>query len=326
MKSVLSIDSTKRYLTARRKRIAELWGLGYTVDEIARYFEVRTESIDVSLVKCGINQFDRQIGCSAELRDFKLDMRRRDGLVESGFYKKPEFYDIAKGNVILEELLCGIKNNRISQILPCSTTDVLKVSTDPANADILQKSKSDRENIANELLGSSDDWSLDEVSEFTGLPRSKVMQLDNAPKHRRKTAEKNKEVFAYKRKNLAMQVADSFLSGKTQQEVGDEFGYSRATISKCLKAACELDPEKGELIREKLKRHGADIVSGRLKFRENYSGSDQILELLKEKYVQEGQLTQTQKKIARELGVSEQIIQKLAKANGFKPFKDKGKK
>ena len=72
-----------------------------------------------------------------------------------------------------------------------------------------------------------------------------------------------------------------------------------------------------------MKRHGADIVSGRLRFRENYSGSDQILELLKEKYVQEGQLTQTQKKIAKELGVSEQIIQKLAKANGLKPFKDK---
>lgn len=326
MNRVLRIESTNKYLTARRRRIAELWGLGYTVDEIARYFEVRTESIDQSLFKCGINQFDRQIRCSAELRDFKSDMRRRDGLKESGFYKKPEFYDIANGNVILEELLCGFKNTRISQSLLCLTTDFLLIIGDPQNSDILQKAKADRESIANGLLDSSDDWSLDEVSEFTGLSKSMVMRLENAPKHRRKISEKNAEVFAYKKKNLAMQIADSFLSGKTQQEVSDEFDCSRATISKCLKIACELDPEKGELIKEKLKNHGTDIAVGRLRFREKYSGTDQILELLKEKYVQEGQLTQTQKKIAKELGVSEQIIQKLAKANGFKTHRGKNKK
>lgn len=325
MKTVLNIDSTKRYLIARRKRIAELWGWGYTVDEIARYFEVRTESVDQSLVKCGINQFDRQIGCNAKRRDFKWVMSHRDGLEESGFYKKPEFYDIAKGDVIFEELLCGFKNTRISQVLPCPTTDVLRVSSDSDNSAILQKSKADREVVANVLLGSADNWSLDEVSEFTGLSRSRVMQLENAPKHKRKSAN-NMETFAYKKKNLVLQVADSFLSGKTQQVVADEFGYSRTTISKCLKAVCELDPERGELIKEKLKRHGADIVTARLRFHENYSGSDQILKLLKERYVQEGLLTQTQKVIARELGVSEQIVQKLAKENGLKPYKERNKK
>ena len=51
----LNIDTTKRYLTARRNKVKELWNLGYTVDEIARYFEVWPESIDMSLVKCNIN-------------------------------------------------------------------------------------------------------------------------------------------------------------------------------------------------------------------------------------------------------------------------------
>ena len=32
----LNTDTTKRYLTARRNKVKELWNLGYTVDEIAR--------------------------------------------------------------------------------------------------------------------------------------------------------------------------------------------------------------------------------------------------------------------------------------------------
>lgn len=315
----LNIDTTKRYLTARRNKVKELWNLGYTVDEIARYFEVWPESIDMSLVKCNINQFDRQINCS-EPKNFTLIMRRRDGLQDSGFIREPLFYKNTNGNVVLEELLCGFKGRRIAQTLGCPSGDVLKISTDPVYSNRIKQSRTEREKFANELLEIADDWSMDEISEFTGVPKSRVCELENAPKKRR-VSKKAPGTLSYKKENIAVQIAEQFLSGNTQQSIADEFGLSRATVSKYLRIVGAQDPQKDVLIKDKLKNHGADIVDSKNHFREQYSGSDEVLAILQQKYVQDGCLIQTQRSIARELGVSEQIIQRISKTNGFIPFK-----
>lgn len=55
---------------------------------------------------------------------------------------------------------------------------------------------------------------------------------------------------------------------------------------------------------------------------ETYSGKDEISAILQKDYVREGCLIQTQRSIAKELGVSEQIIQMISKANGFISYKN----
>lgn len=318
--SKLSMEDTKEYLNIRRDRVKELWEQGYTLDEIGRYFEVSTDTVNKSLIKRHINFYDRTTNCKRP-EGFESLMERRDGLMESGFWRKPKIYTDTAGNLILEELICGFKGSIIAQINECGSKDVIKISANPEYSQMIKEARTDREKIANEILGKVTDWSLDEVSEFIGLPKSRVRELGNAPKHRR-SADKKNGALSYKKENLAIRIADEFLAGKNQKMIADEFDLSRATVSKYLKIIIMQNPEKGVLIKQKLKNHGADIVCSKKRFMETYSGKDEILAILQKNYVHDGCLIQTQKSIAKELGVSEQIIQMISKANGFISYKN----
>lgn len=203
------------------------------------------DTINKSLIKCHINFYDRITNCKRP-EDFESLMERRDGLMESGFWRKPKIYTDTAGNLILEELICGFRGSIIAQVNGCESKDVIKISANPKYFKMIKEVRTDREKIANEILEKVTDWSLDEVSEFIGLPKSRVRELENAPKHRR-SADKKNGALSYKKENLAMRIAD-------------EFDLSRATVSKYLIIIIMQNPEKGVLIKDKLKNHGADIV------------------------------------------------------------------
>ena len=133
----LSMEDTKGYLNSRRNRVKELWEQGYTLDEIGRYYEVSTDTINKSLIKCHINFYDRTTNCKKP-EDFESLMERRDGLMESGFWRKPKIYTDTAGNLILEELICGFRGSIIAQVNGCESKDVIKISAN------LEYSKHDR--------------------------------------------------------------------------------------------------------------------------------------------------------------------------------------